>query len=266
MFKNFREEKTRADERELLIAKINDKYKFSISKNKITNTDFLNLSEKALAEKYLRENHIENYIFFGENGDESDRYILIFFPQKFSNEIVKKNYEKIVSAIRIELPENENYEHRIYLSGIMKLGIKREKIGDILVREKGADIIILNEVSKFLLTNLPELTRFKKAKISLININDIEFQEKDFEEFRIIVSSMRLDCFVAELAKTSRGKVLEIIESQRVFVNYNLETKFSKKINLGDIITIRGKGKFIVQEIVSKTKSDKYNVNIKKYV
>ena len=66
MFKNFREEQTRADERELLIAKINDKYKFSISKNKITNTDFLNMSEKAVAEKFLKDNSIKNYIFFGE--------------------------------------------------------------------------------------------------------------------------------------------------------------------------------------------------------
>ena len=266
MFKNFREEQTRADERELLIAKINDKYKFSISKNKITNTDFLNMSEKAVAEKFLKDNSIKNYIFFGGNGENSDRNILIFFPEKLDIEMVQKNFEKIVCGIRIKLPKDEAYEHRIYLSGIMKLGIKREKIGDILVRENGADIIALNEVSQFLLNSLTDLTRFKKAKIYMVNINDVEPQDKEFKEFNVIVSSMRLDCFVSELAKTSRVKSLEIIESQKVFVNYNLEIKFSKKINIGDIITIRGKGKFIVQEKVSKTKSDKYNVNIKKYV
>ena len=52
------------------------------------------------------------------------------------------------------------------LSGIMKLGIKREKIGDILVRKNGADIVILNEVSHFLLTNLSELTRSFTRAIS----------------------------------------------------------------------------------------------------
>lgn len=224
------------------------------------------MPEKAIAEKFLKENSIKNYILFGGNGDDSDRYILIFYPDKFSNEMVQKNYEKIVSVIRIELPESKNYEHRIILSGIMKLGIKREKIGDILVRKNGADIVILNEVSHFLLTNLSELTRFRKAKISLINIKDIEFQKKEFQDINIIVSSMRLDCFVSELARTSRTRAIELIEEQKVFVNYILESKFSKKINFGDVITIRGKGKFIVDKEISKTKSDKFSVNIKKYV
>lgn len=266
MFKNFREEQARADERELLKAKINDKYKFANSKNKITNTDFFNMAERSVAEQFLKENFIKNYIFFGGNGDESDRNILIFFPEKFTKEMVQKNYDKILSVIRIELPKDEEYEHRIYLSGIMKLGIKREKVGDILVKKNGADIIVLNEVSQFLLTNLQDLTRFRRAKFSIVNINDVETQEKEFDHIKIIVSSIRLDCFVSELARTSRTKAVELIESQRVFVNYNLETKFSKKINEGDTITIRGKGKFIVENIVSKTKSDKYFVNIKKYV
>lgn len=224
------------------------------------------MAEKTIAEKFLRENSIKNYIFFGGNGEDSERKVLIFFPEKFSKEIIEKNYDQMISVIRIELPKDEEYEHRVYLSGIMKLGVKREKVGDILVRKNGADIIVLNEVSQFLLSNLSELTRFRRAKFSLINVKDIEIQEKQFEDINIIVSSMRLDCFVSELARTSRGKAIQIIEEQRVFVNYNLETKFSKKINMGDVITIRGKGKFVVQEIISKTKSDKYFLNIKKYV
>lgn len=266
MFKNFREEQTRADERELLIAKINDKYKFSISKNKITNTDFLNMSEKAVAEKFLKDNSIKNYIFFGGNGENSDRNILIFFPEKLDIEMVQKNFEKIVCGIRIKLPKDEAYEHRIYLSGIMKLGIKREKIGDILVRENGADLIVLNEISEFLINNLKQLTRFKSTNIEKIKINDIKIQEKEFEEFNIIVSSMRLDNFVAELAHTSRAKAEEILNEQRVFVNYSLEIKESKKIQIGDVINIRGKGKYIVGDILKSTKSNKIKLMIKKYI
>ena len=113
---------------------------------------------------------------------------------------------------------------------------------------------------------MQKLARIKKTNYWEININDVKIKEKEFDNLNIIVSSMRLDCFISELARTSRVKAIEIIEEQRVFINYNLETKFSKKINEGDTITIRGKGKFIVENIVSKTKSDKYFVNIKKYV
>lgn len=267
MFKNIREdEKERANQRKLLEAKIQDKYKFAISKNKITNTDFLNMSEKAEAEKFLKENHIKNYAFFGGNGEESDRNILLFYPEKFTIEMVQKNYDKILSGIRIKLPKELQYEHRIYLSGIMKLGIKREKIGDILVREDGAEIIALNEVVDFLVNNLSELTRFKSAKFDIISIGDIQQKEKEFENLSIIVSSMRLDNFVSELAKCSRSKALEIIEQQRVYLNYDVETKFSKKVNLGDVLNIRGKGKFIVSEIDRKTRTEKWVINIKKFI
>ena len=68
------------------------------------------------------------------------------------------------------------------------------------------------------------------------------------------------------MARCSRTKAVEIINQQRVFVNYRLETKFSKKINSEDVINIRGKGKFIVKEIDHKTRSEKYVVNIKKFV
>jgi len=267
MFKNIREnDQEKANARKLLEAKMQDKQKFAISKNKITNTDFLNMAEKVIAEKFLKENHITNYVFFGGNGEESDRNILLFYPNKFTVQMLEKNYNKIVSAIRITLPRELEYEHRIYLSGIMKLGIKREKVGDILVRENGADIIVLNEIVDFLKENLSELTRFKSAKIDVIDISNVQKKEKEFENLSVIVTSMRLDNFVSEFARCSRSKALEIINQQKVFVNYSIENKFSKKINVGDIINIRGKGKFLVDEIDRKTRSDKLVVNIKKYV
>ena len=266
MYKNFREEQEKSSERSLLEAKILDKYKFAVTKNKITNTDFLNLSEKSFAEKILKEKKILNSVFFGGNGEDSDRNILIFYPEKFSVDIVEKNYDKIMSVIKINLPKELEYEHRTILGAIMKLGVKREKIGDIFVKENCAEIVVLNEICDFLINNLKQLTRFRKAEFEVISINDLEKFEKEFENLSIIVNSMRLDNFVSELAKSSRSKSEEIIKEQRVLVNYELETKGSRKINLEDVITIRGKGKFIVSEIERKTKNDKLVISLKKFV
>lgn len=55
----------------------------------------------------------------------------------------------------------------------MKLGVKREKIGDILVFEDGADIITTPEMSKYILNNLGQLTRFSKAKIERLDISKV---------------------------------------------------------------------------------------------
>lgn len=263
MFEKTRE-KYKNDENKLLIAKVIDKYEFAKTRNKITYTDFLNISEISVIKKILKEENVPNYIFYGVKA-EPDRSILIFYPEKFSIDMIEKNYEKILEIIRIRLPSNISYEHREFLSGIMKLGIKREKFGDIIVTDFGADVIVLSEISNILLNDLKQLTRFKKSEISIENIKNLSYCEVEFENLNIIVSSIRLDNFVAELAKCSRGNAETIIKEGKVFINSINEFKDSKKINIGDIITIRGKGKFIFDSIEKETKSGRLLINIKKY-
>lgn len=263
MFEKARE-KYKDGEFKILVAKMIDKYEFCKTRNKITFTDFLNVSEISIIERVLKEEKINNYIFFGGKED-ADRSILIFYPEKFSSQMVEKNYEKILNVIRIKLPHNLKYEHREYLSGIMKLGIKREKFGDILVGENGADIVSLVEVSGYLINGLKDLTRFQKAQINICNINELKNIVTEFEKIGIIVSSIRLDNFVAELSNCSRTKAEEIILEGRVFINSINEMKVSKKININDIITIRGKGKFIFDGIEKETKSGRYLLNMRKY-
>ena len=252
------------EENKLLIAKVVDKFEFSKTKNKITYTDFLNMAEISVAKKYLKENKINNFVFYGGR-EEADRNILLFYPEKISLEMLEKNYEKILEVIRIKLPNGIEYEHRDFLSGIMKLGIKREKFGDIVVTDFGADIISLSEVSQYLVDGLKNLTRFKKSEIKVENIKELKVVENEFEDIKIIISSIRLDNFVSELARCSRTNAQEIIKEGRVFINQINEYKDDKKVNINDIITIRGKGKFIFSGIEKETKSGRLLINMKKY-
>ena len=80
------------------------------------------------------------------------------------------------------------------------------------------------------------------------------------------MTSLRLDNIVASLARTSRNKAMEILEQERVFLNFRVETKPSKQVTVGDSITIRGKGKFEFKEIVGNTRKGKYAIKIEKYV
>ena len=171
-------------------------------------------------------------------------------------------------AIRIILPNElyNNYTHKNYLGMLMKLGIVREKIGDILVNENGADIITIQEFSEVLKKELPSLTRFENSNISIEDLKNMKRQELKIEEVKIIVPSLRLDNIVSDLARTSRSKASEIISQERVFVNGQNETKNSKQIKLGDIITIRGKGRFAIKEFTGTTRSGRTVILIEKYV
>lgn len=202
--------------------------------------------------------------------EQAERKVLILYPEKLEG-LIKENkidFSEWIKSIRLTLP-NENkgkYEHKIYLGALMKLGIKREKVGDILVEEDGCDIIIHKDILKFLQNNLLQLTRFQKSKIEEIELENLRRIEIKKEEIKITVSSMRIDNIVAELARCSRNKATELLEQERVFVNFEAITKQTKEIKENDKITIRGKGRFQIREIFGNTKKGRIVVLVEKWI
>lgn len=254
-------------EDKICLSQILDKIEFSKTKNRIEYTDFLDMYQVSLVESFLKRMKFKNYELYG-GYEDSERKILIVFPETYSKEMLEKNYSKIFKAIRIELPDEEKgkYTHRNYLGGIVKLGLKREKVGDILVSNSGADIVTISNFSDVLKNELPHLVRFKNSKIEVKEIEELRKKEIKIEEIKIIVPSLRLDNIVSDLARTSRSKASQIIAGERVFVNGQSEIKVSKQIKLGDVITIRGKGRFVVKELAGSTRSGRTVLIIEKYV
>ena len=251
----------------ILLAQVSDKIEMCENKNKIEYTNFLDLAQIELVQNYIDKLKIENYISYG-GYEQSERKLFVIYPEKFNSTVVEKNLVSIVKIVRIQLPDElkGKYAHRDYLGAVIKLGVKREKVGDIIVDNDGADIIVEKDISKFLLENLSGLTRFSKSKITIEKIDNLRTVEVRREEREIIVSSLRLDNVISELARCSRNKALDIINMERVFVNFQCETKKTKQIKTGDMVTIRGQGRFYIKELVGQTKSGRVIVKIEKFV
>lgn len=248
-------------EDKICLAQVLDKIKLSQTKNIIQNTNFLDMYQIALVKNFLNKIKQEQYQLWG-GYENAERQIFIVLPDKesFSKQTLK--------VVRITLPEEEKgkYAHRNYLGGIVKLGLKREMVGDILVDENGADIIVVSDFATILKEELKKLTRFENSKIEIVEIENLRKPNIQKEEIKIIVASLRLDNIVSDLAKTSRSKAVEIIKQERVFVNGQNETKVSKQVKINDVITIRGKGRFIIKEITGTTRSGRPVITVEKYV
>ena len=219
-------------EDKILIAQILDKIEFSRQREKLEYTDFLDMYQISLVKSFIKKIEFENYILYG-GFEEAERKLLIIYPEKYNMNMIEKNYSKIIKAIRIILEDEqkEKYYHRNYLSGIIKVGIKREKAGDIIVSDDGADILVKAETAETLKKELGTLTRFENSKMEIIDISDVRKQKIKLEEISIIVPSLRLDNFVSDLARTSRSKAAQIIDSERVFINGQNEKKHQNKLN-----------------------------------
>ena len=251
-------------DKQIIIAKIEDKIKMCRRKNSFEFTDFLDMNQKSIVLDVLKNNKFNNYIINNDE-DKFDRDILVLYPDKMSKQMAIDYYNKILAVIKIENPKYLNYEHRIYLSAMMKLGIKREKFGDICVSENGANIIIFKELSEYIIQELKNLKRFQKSKIYIADIDKLEKRNIKFEDLIIIVSSLRLDSIVSGVVKCSRTNAKQLIEEEKVFINSKNEYKISKMINLNDIIKNKGKGKFLLEKLESKTRKENLKIIVKKY-
>lgn len=284
-------------EDKLLVSKIYDKIKFTHTRNQIQTTSFLDGYEQTVVEKFLKLCQEKNFLLEG-GFPEAERKMLFLFPDKLENLLSKnatlQEAQKIEVELKIEeVPEIEKtqnkalaivkkfikvisiilpkelqgtYHHREYLGGLMKLGIEREKIGDIIVNEQGADILVQSEITSFFLSHLPDLTRFQKAQISQKEITELKIEQIKKESMVILVPQLRLDVVLSEILHLSRSKASDFIEQERVFVNYELKTKNATTLKQGDILTVRGKGKYEIGEILSQTAKGKLRLEVKKYV
>ena len=86
------------------------------------------------------------------------------------------------------------------------------------------------------------------------------------QEINIHANSMRLDSIVSEIAKCSRNKAEELIKSEKVSINCKYEYKLSKQVNIGDIIIVRGSGKYIINDVRENPKTKRLSINLKKYI
>lgn len=249
-----------------LLASVEDKIKLANKMNKIKNTAFLTVQERKNVEKYLTGLKKKQYCFAG-GFTEAERQVLVVYSNQFEPEMVQRNLNNILQAIKIQLPKElrGQYQHGDYLSSLMRIGLERDRFGDIVVFEDEAYIVVLKENASYIVENLKQLTRFQKATISEISISEMKTKEVTFEDLKIVIASNRLDNFVAELAKCSRKQAEEFLLAERVLVNNEIITKQTKQMKESDVITIRGKGKFIVDQYMGMNKKERMIYEIKKY-
>lgn len=264
-------------EEQILLQHFNDMIQLSYQRSIPVYSQFCSLAElelafRALEEFYgniVREN--VHYMLYGGFPD-AERQIICFLPEQGKNSITENDFPLCCVCIT---PVNKRFcdklNHRDYLGTIMNLGITRDQIGDILVKkeEKGSGQFCVGYIfcKKDKADLLTEITRIKHTtvKVEAVDLEQMEWQT-EFKEINGSVSSFRLDAIIALAVKLSRSQVLELVQSGSVFLNGRCCTENAKKLNEGDIFSIRGYGKFLFDKANSMSKKGRYHITIKQYI
>ena len=79
------------------------------------------------------------------------------------------------------------------------------------------------------------------------------------------VASARLDCLVAALARIGRGEAERLITAGEVMIDSVPCKKVSQTVREGQKITVRGEGKFIIDDIGTMTRKGRRILSARKY-
>jgi RNA-binding protein YlmH len=208
---------------------------------------------------YLSEERYANFKSWG-GYDRAQRCMICFYPEYcVSDKLVFP-----IDTIVVSYPRRIELHHRDFLGALMNLGIKRNTIGDILAEDGTGYIFVRHEITSFVMSNLDHVGK-ASVKMDVNNIADIPI-EIHFEEINDVVSSDRADCIVSALLNISRSKSSEMIKDKLVMINNQVCREISDKVPEHSVITIRGNGKFILDEYGRLTKKGRMPIYCKKYL
>jgi RNA-binding protein YlmH len=155
-------------------------------------------------------------------------------------------------------------QHKDYLGAVMSLGIKREKIGDLVVSGSKGYCAVCEDIATYLVDNLSSIGHCPCEVTEIVDYENIP--SYNFEEKIILTTSMRADCLVSSITGLSRSKSVDILKSGKVLINYNEVREKDYEVTISSTLTIRGYGKFKVVDVVGNSGSGRLKILLKKFV
>ena len=157
----------------------------------------------------------------------------------------------------------DDLTHRDFLGALMNLGIRRELLGDIYVKENRACVFCKDSISDYIIDNL---TRIKHTTVKLRKTDDTDDITAPVLEDKIIqVASLRADAVVSRVYNLSRNDSVSMFRAGLIYVNGRECTENALTIRPGDRVSVRGYGKFEYAEETGISKKGKINGKVRIY-
>ncbi|MBR2342690.1 MAG: hypothetical protein IKA64_00380 [Clostridia bacterium] len=223
-------------------------------------SDFLGLAELSVLEGVRGRLYSPVTLFGGAEGAE--RVIAAFgdeeeigYPPPFPIVCIKAEPKSARFAERLT--------HRDFLGALMNLGIERDTLGDIIIRESVGYIFASEKIAPFILSSL---ARVRNTDMTLSVCESLpEGALYTTERITIQISSERLDAIIARAFHLSREAAQAYFGRKLVFVDGRLCESPSHSPREGQTVSVRGLGRLVWHGSVGLTKKGKLNCTLDLY-
>lgn len=204
---------------------------------------------------------IPHALFGGAQGCE--RQVLRFG----SEEICGYDAPFPISCIHLK-PANAKFAddltHRDVLGAVMSLGIERELIGDIILRDKEAYLFCLERIAPYISESL---TQIKHTAVRCKTADTLpQGPLYTVKRLTVQVASPRLDALIAHVYKLSRSDAQALFSARKIYINGRLCESPGYTPKGGEIISVRGFGRMRYIGVESLSKKGKSNTTVEQFV
>lgn len=222
---------------------------------------FLNDREQYGAQQILGKRHGVEITLWG--GDEAClRKMLCVAPENYGAE--REDFP--IYPLTLSFRKADKPEHRDILGAFMGLGIERETVGDIFIGEGAAAVFCTKTARDMVCDCITTVGRIGVSVSDGLTENARSaVRPAEFRDITINTASLRADCIVGGITGLSREKSAELIRSGSFMLNYSECCNISRTLSEGDVITIRGHGKYVLTGDISETKKGRVRMTVKKY-
>ena len=170
-----------------------------------------------------------------------------------------------VTRVRVTGSGYRTLAHRDYLGSILALGLERSALGDIgIIDEFSAAVFCDAKLADYLGTALERIGS-DKVKIARDD-SGAPLPPRATRPISDTIASPRLDCVVAALTNLGREKAQAMIRADEVEVNFLPETRTDAEVHEGDMLSLRGYGRFVVRTFDGVTKRGRLRLAAEQYI
>ncbi len=238
-------------------SRLKDLSKRSFDRGIWTFSDFLTLSEQSL----VSASTVGEYELYG-GYDGAERRIAVFGSVNICGYVCDLPL-KVLGISPVSAKFAEVLTHRDFLGALMSLGVKRDVLGDIIVRDNVGYVICLDTITGFIKDNLIQIKHTPVHCEILDELPEGSIQTPETRE--ILVSSERIDAVVSAVYNLSRSDSKELFGEKKIFINSRCAENSSLILKSDSIVSVRGRGRFKYNGIIRTTKKGRIAVSIEVY-
>ncbi|WP_341282195.1 YlmH/Sll1252 family protein [Paenibacillus sp. FSL H8-0537] len=160
---------------------------------------------------------------------------------------------------------SQQLDHGDYLGALLGLGIKRDRVGDIHVHETFTHIMMTEDIADYLNVHLRQVHR-ASVLTEIIPLSSLLPVVPELQEMSFTVASMRVDGIASDVHRISRTKIVDPIRAGRCRVNWKTVEDPSEQLREGDVVSIKGLGRFKVLEADGVTKKGRIRLKVGKFI